>query len=81
MSASEISLSEGTIELQKGETYDIKRIYVALRKHDISLGKYDFDTMLAAYLLDYNLKDDIAYLAREFNYLVSFNENIYNKKI
>ena len=64
----------------KKYTYDIKRIYVALRKHDISLGKYDFDTMLAAYLLDYNLKDDIAYLAREFNYLVSFNENIYNKK-
>ena len=64
----------------KKYTYDIKRIYVGLKRLGIDLGKYDFDTMLAGYLLDYNVKDDIAYLGRDFNYLISFNENIYDKK-
>ena len=56
---------------------------MALKYLNIDLGSYDFDTMLAGYLLDYNIKDDIAYLGREFNYLISFNENIYvkNKEI
>ena len=43
-------------------SYDIKK--------NIVLGldyKYDFDTMIAAYILNYNLKDDISYLASEFS--------------
>ena len=68
------------LENIKKYTYDIKRMYVSLKRYGIDLGKYDFDTMLAGYLLDYNIKDDIAYLGREFNYLITFNENLYNKK-
>jgi len=78
-----IELLKDNYEWLKGikkYTYDIKRIYVGLKKLGIDLGKYDFDTMLAGYLLDYNVKDDIAYLGRDFDYLISFNENIYNKK-
>ena len=35
--------------------------------------------MLAGYLLDYNVKDDIAYLSNIFNYDISFYETVYGK--
>ena len=35
--------------------------------------------MIAGYLLDYNVKDDIAYLANQFDYDIPFYENIYGK--
>ncbi len=35
--------------------------------------------MLAGYLLDYNIKDDIAYLANSFNYDMPFYENVFGK--
>ena len=38
-----------------------------------------FDTMIAAYLLDYNVKDDIAYLANSMNYDIPFYEKLYGK--
>ncbi|MBQ4634575.1 MAG: DNA polymerase I, partial [Bacilli bacterium] len=44
-------------------TYDVKKLYVALKWQGIELDNVVFDTMIAAYLLDYTLKDDIAYLA------------------
>ena len=51
-------------------SYDIKK--------NIVLGldyKYDFDTMIAAYILNYNLKDDISYLASEFScYITPYAE-------
>ena len=66
----------------KGElyTYDIKKLYVTTKRFGIELNTLTFDTMLAAYLLDYTVKDDVAYLAREFDYDVDFYENIMKKE-
>ena len=60
-------------------TYDLKKHYVALKWQNINFDNVLFDTMLASYLLDYNIKDDIAYLANSFNYDIEFYENIYGK--
>ena len=60
-------------------TYDLKKLYVALKYKEIKLDNVVFDTMVAASLLDYNVKDDIAYLANEFEYKIDFYENIYGK--
>lgn len=60
-------------------TYDLKKTYVALKWHNISLDNVTFDTMIAGYLLDYNIKDDVAYLANQFDYDISFYENVYGK--
>ncbi len=55
-------------------TYDIKKTITALRWKDIKIDNLVFDTMLSAYLLNYNVKDDISYLAEIFGYdLASFD--------
>ena len=62
-------------------SYDIKKNIVLLNKLGISI-KFDFDTMLAAYILNYNLKDDISYLASEFNVAITpYNDLIKDKNI
>ena len=60
-------------------TYDIKKNYVSLKKHDIEMNNVVFDTMLATYLLDYNVKDDIAYIANSFDNDIPFYEKTYGK--
>ncbi len=60
-------------------TYDVKKVYVALKKIGISLENVTFDTMLASYLLDYNVKEDVAYLANTFDYDIPFYETLYGK--
>jgi len=57
-------------------TYDLKKIYVSLKNHNIEISNVTFDTMIAAYLLNYSVKDDIADLACNLNYDIPF----YNKK-
>lgn len=57
-------------------TYDLKKHYVTLKKMNVTLDNVTFDSMIAAYLLNYNVKDDIAYLANQFGYDVSFFEII-----
>ena len=49
-------------------TYDLKKLIVSLNKINISIKKCSFDTALACYILNYNLKDDISYIANEFGY-------------
>ncbi|MBQ6817931.1 MAG: DNA polymerase I [Bacilli bacterium] len=60
-------------------TYDVKKTYVALKWQGIELKNIVFDTMIATYLLDYNIKDDIAYLANNLEYDIPFYENVYGK--
>jgi len=57
-------------------SYDIKRLYVSLSKENIKLNNIAFDSMIAGYLLNYNVKDDIAYLANNLGYELPF----YDKK-
>ncbi len=61
-------------------TYDAKKLTVALRWHNIYVDNIVFDTSIAAYLLEYNLKEDIAYLANQFDLDIPFKENLYPKK-
>ena len=61
-------------------TYDLKKSYVSLKWKNINLEDVSFDTMIAASLLDYNVKDDIAVLSNSMGYEIEFYENIFNKK-
>ena len=56
-------------------TFDVKKNIVALKKLDATLGKVNYDLMLAAYLLNYSIKDDIAYLMRPEGYQVELYED------
>ena len=56
-------------------TYDLKKILVAFRYQNIDFNLCDFDTMIAAYLLEYNVKDDITYLANEMGYNIPFSKS------
>ncbi len=60
-------------------TYDLKKVYVALKWMGLELENVDFDVMIAAYLLDYNVKDDISYLSNMLGYNIPFYENVYMK--
>ena len=60
-------------------TYDLKKVYVALKKLGIEIENIKFDTLLATYLLDYNVKEDIAYIAGNFDADIPFYENTYGK--
>jgi DNA polymerase-1 len=61
-------------------TYDLKKMVVALKYLGIELDNIVFDTMLASYLLNYNIKDDVAYLANELSYDIPFYEVISKAK-
>jgi len=61
-------------------TYDLKKVITSLKKIGIDFYNYSFDTMIAAYLLNYNIKEDIAYLANSYNYSVKFLETVYKNK-
>ena len=76
-------LIKGAIEYldkKKKYTYDLKKHYVALKKQSIKLHNVCFDSSLAAYLLNYNVKDDIAYLANQFGFDIPFFETISKAK-
>ncbi len=60
-------------------TYDYKKLLVIFHRLGLSLSSVTYDAMIAGYLLNYNVKDDISYLARLKGYDVDFYENIYGK--
>ncbi len=60
-------------------TYDEKKLYVVLKENNIEINNITFDTMLAAYLLEKNVKDDIAYLANQFGINIPFYETVFGK--
>ena len=60
-------------------TYDLKRLIVVLNRYGLKINNVVFDSMIAGYLLNYNVKDDISYLARIKGYDIDFYENIYGK--
>jgi len=59
-------------------TYDVKKNVVALNKLGINHPNVNFDLMVAAYLLEQNIKEDIAYIMLPNNYSVDFWDT--NKK-
>ena len=60
-------------------TFDYKKNIVALNKLGIKTHS-DFDTMIASYLLNYNIKDDLAYLSSSFGINIAYYDNIISKK-
>ena len=46
-------------------TYDYKKLIVIFNKYGIKVPNINFDTMISAYLLNYETKDDICYLANK----------------
>ncbi len=58
-------------------TYDLKKCIVVLNSLGISIHNCTFDTMIAAYLLDYVVKDDISFLARSFDVEIPEYETLY----
>ncbi len=68
----------GDLSYVKGNiyTYDAKRLYVSFLKKNINLDTIASDIMIAAYLVNYNVSDDIAKLALELGYdIPSPNKN------
>ncbi len=56
-------------------TYDLKKNIVSLKKIGYDINNTRIDIMLAAYLLEYNLKDDISYLAMQLGYDTNGNNS------
>ena len=60
-------------------TFDYKKDIVSLNKLGIKIN-CNFDTMIASYLLNYNMKDDVAYLSSTFGTSIAYYDTIINKK-
>ena len=67
-----------TLDFIKGNiyTYDYKKDIVALNKLGIKINNVTFDTAIAAYLLEYKEKDDIATIALDLGYQIPFYKDI-----
>ena len=61
-------------------TYDLKKMIVSLNKYGIDIKNCTFDAMIAGYILNYNVKDDIAYLANTFNCDITLFDNFKKEK-
>ena len=56
-------------------TYDYKKLIVVFNKYGIKVPNINFDTMISAYFLNYETKDDICYLANKLNiYIPSYDK-------
>ena len=60
-------------------TYDLKKLIVSLKYQGIEVNNFIFDAFVAGSLLDYNVKEDIAYLASELGFKIPFYETVYGK--
>lgn len=63
--------------IQNKFTYDLKKSIFCLNHQNVRVKNTTFDLMIAAYLLNYTVKDDIAYLARKFKYDIELYETTY----
>ena len=62
-------------------TYDLKKNIVVLNKLGIDIENVRIDTMISAYLLNYNVKEDISYVSNTKNYNIEFYANMIKKGI
>lgn len=56
-------------------TFDYKKEWYLLKKMGLELENVSYDLMIAAYLLEYNVKDDIAYLMNQDGVGINFYDN------
>lgn len=62
-------------------TYDLKKMLVVFDKFDIKIDKEIHDLMIEAYLLNKNIKNDISYLANQYNYDIPFYDKEFGTEI
>ncbi len=62
-------------------TYDLKKVLVIFDKYNISIDKNVNDLMIEAYLLNKNVKNDIAYLSNTYDYDINFYDKIFGSEI
>lgn len=55
-------------------TYDAKKLYVMFKYKNYIINNKIDDVMISSYLLNYNVKDDICYLASDMGYDIPFND-------
>ena len=78
ISNQELELLKDVLENREDKiTYDYKKCLVVLNSQNIHIQNVCFDTMIAAYLLDYVVKDDISFVARSFDYDIPSYEELY----
>ena len=58
-------------------TYDLKKDIVVLHSLGIDVNQVTFDTMIACYLLDYVVKDDISYVAQSFDVKLPLYDDLF----
>ena len=58
-------------------TFDLKKNIVVLNSVGVEIKNVYFDTILATYLLDYVVKDDISFVAQAFDVKIPFYEDLY----
>lgn len=58
-------------------TYDVKKCYILLNKLGIKLNNCNYDSMIASYLLDYKMNDDITTLMNDLNVEIKPFEDTY----
>ena len=58
-------------------TYVLKRMIILLHQYGININNCNYDSMIASYLLDYKLEDDITVLMNQFNYNCPSYEETY----
>lgn len=58
-------------------TYDLKKDIVVLHSLGIDVNNVTFDTMIATYLLDYVVKDDISFVAQAFDIKLPLYDDLF----
>ena len=58
-------------------TYDVKKCYILLNKLGIKLNNCNYDAMIASYLLDYKMNDDITTLMNDLDVEIKSFEDTY----
>ena len=58
-------------------TYDLKKVLYVFQNNNILIDKCNYDLMIASYLLNYNIKDDISYLAHNKDYDIPFYDDTF----
>ena len=62
-------------------TYDLKKLLYVLNKYNIEIDFKIDDLMIVSYLLNKNIKNDIAHLANTYLYKIRFYDKIYGTEI
>ena len=69
------------LDNKKKYTYDLKKLLYVFDKYNIKIDKNIDDLMLISYLLNKNIKNDIAVIANTYSYDIRFYDKLYGSEI